>query len=141
MFFASRGLYVPGKRNFNSMDVGCVRLFEYLVKETDSKFVISSSWRGKTKQSSPHVFESLELCGFKDAYDYCVGVTPRLNTGRGTEIDHWLNEHTVDNYVILDDDSFDIHQNENLVKTDHEIGLTVPNMLIAMKILGHTFTF
>lgn len=139
MFLADKGLYAPNNRTYDSMDVGCVRLFEYLVKTTNSKFVISSSWRKKTKQESIHVFDALELCGFKDAYDYCVGVTPKLSTGRGSEIESWLSNRKVDNYVILDDDSFDIHQVDHLVKTEHEIGLTVNDMLKAMKILNfHT---
>lgn len=135
MFFASRGMYTPNNRDFDSMDVGCVRLFEYLIKQTDSKFIISSSWRGKTKRSSSHVFDSFELCGFVDAYDYCVGVTPRLSTGRGSEIEYWLKTNPTKNYVILDDDSFDIYQIENFVQTEHEIGLTVRDIEKAMKIL------
>lgn len=141
MFFSMLKMYSPKGRGIDSMDVGCVRLFEYLVKQTDSKFVISSAWRGKTKKTSPRVFDALELCGFTDAYDYCVGVTPRLSTGRGGEIDYWLSHNPTYNYVIIDDDAFDIHQKDHLVQTDHEIGLTVPDMEKAMAILNYKLEF
>lgn len=141
LFFSTRKMYTPKNRGFYSMDVGCVRLFEYLIKTTDSKFVISSAWRGKTKKTSARVFDALELCGFTDAYDYCVGVTPKLSNGRGGEIDYWLSHNPTKNYVIIDDDSFDIHQKDHLVQTDHEIGLTVPKMLEAMTILDYKMEF
>ncbi len=133
-----KGFYPPKNSRIYTMDTGCVQLFKVLLEETGAKFVISSSWRKETVSKCTRVFNALEWCGFPNAKDYCVGVTPRLVGGRGSEIDHWLAEHEVDNFVILDDDSFDITQYHNFVRTEHELGLTVQNILTAKKILEFT---
>lgn len=134
MFLATNGVHPGKKPTFYTMDVGCVRLFKVLLDETESKFVISSSWRKETISASTRVFDAMSWCGFTDAKDYCVGVTPRLAGNRGVEIDWWLNKHPTDNFVILDDDSFDIHQKDQFVLTEHEVGLTVEDVYKTIKI-------
>jgi hypothetical protein len=134
MFLATKGVHPTKRKTLYTMDVGCVRLFQFLLKESKSKFVISSSWRKHTVSESTNVFTALSWCGFVDAKDYCVGVTPRLASNRGVEIDWWLNNHPTENFVILDDDSFDIHQKDQLVRTEHEVGLTVKDVYKAIKI-------
>lgn len=136
LYLAANGYHhPPHKPRCFTMDTSCVHLFKSLLDDTQSKFVISSSWRGETVSKSTRFFTAIEWCGFANAKDYCVGVTPRLTTGRGTEIDDWLARHDVANFVILDDDSFDITQSENFVQTDHEAGFTVANLQAAKKIL------
>lgn len=147
MYLATVGIYPPKARcKIFTVDHGCVRLFEHLIKSTGAKFVISSSWRKDTVAKSHSVFTALEWAGFTDAKKHCVGVTKHLDIthssveddspfGRGAEIDEWLSRNPTDNFVILDDDSFDIHQKGNFVKTEHEIGLTVKNMKTAINLL------
>lgn len=134
MFLSTKGIHPTAKRTLYTMDVGCVRLFKFLLDETDSKFVISSSWRRNTVSESHRVFTALDWCGFTDAKKYCVGVTPRLAANRGVEIDWWLNKNETEQFVVIDDDSFDIHQKDHFVRTDHEAGLTVKDVYKAIKI-------
>ena len=141
MYLATKGIHPPVKQSIFTMDVGCVRLFKVLLDEANAKFVISSSWRKDTVAQSTRVFKALAWCGFTDAKKYCVGVTPRQSCGRGGEIDHFIKANNVTNFVILDDDVFDIHQKDQLVRTDHEVGLTVKNMLAALKILELNYDY
>lgn len=138
MFLSTKGIHPPNNLSLLTMDVGCVTLFRILLEESRAKFVISSSWRKRTVEESKEVFNALEWCGFKNAKDFCVGVTPRLDDGgRGIEISCWLEKEQHNNkFVILDDDSFDIHQKDQLVLTNHEIGLTVHDFEKALSILN-----
>lgn len=138
MFLSTKGIHPPNNIALLTMDVGCVKLFETLLLESKAKFVISSSWRSRTVDKSKEVFHALEWCGFKNARDFCVGVTPRFdNHGRGIEISCWLEEQQHNNsYVIIDDDSFDIHQIDQLVLTNHEVGFTVQDFEKALNILN-----
>lgn len=142
MYLATLGHHPAGNIAMMTMDAGCVLLFKHLVVKTGAKFVVTSTWRRNSKENSTEVFNALRWCGFDNAMDHCAGITIRLDNGnRGMEIDHWLKIKShefgeIENYVILDDDSFDIHQGNNLVKTVGEIGLTVKDLEKAFEILG-----
>ena len=57
--------------------------------------------------------------------------------GRGKEIQDFIEENNVKNYVILDDDSDMLEsQMSNFVNTDCDLGLTKNDYLKAVKILG-----
>lgn len=135
MFLHTKGIHPPIRISHHTMDVGCVRLFKFLLDETGAKFVISSSWRKETKAKSVDVFKAMAWCGFEDAYKYCVGVTPRMGW-RGTEIDYWLTHNETEYFVVIDDDAADIHQKDQFVRTQHEIGLTVPDVYKAIDIFN-----
>ncbi len=137
MFLATKGIYPPLNPPIYTMDWGCVQMFKYLIQAASAKFVITSTWRKETVALSSNVFNALAWGGFHDAQNYCVGVTEKIYKPkniadplepwcRGFEIDKWLEANpTYTNFVILDDDSADIHQQDHLVKTDHERGLTL----------------
>ena len=103
-------------------------LLEYLVKQTDAKIVLSSTWReywkkGKT-QSDPfgvYINKLFSKYGL-EIYDK----TPELRD-RSDEIDAWkkLHQGEVESYVILDDFDFEWSQEneKHLVKTTDENGL------------------
>lgn len=117
----------------------------HLLKATDCKIVISSSWRGYT-------LENTLKTTFKDFpfKEYIIGITPRLELStsqkewefdtpfRGLEIDAYLkslNEEV--NYVILDDDDdFLYSQRDHLVRTDTYLGISMEDVHKAVKILN-----
>ena len=115
-----------------NIDVEKVKLLKEICDKTDAKVVISSSWRG-SETHIPRIYHVLvnilQSNGIK-----VLGDTPHLptefesnvpdsislttleelphlkikyGTGRAAEIQKWISEHDVDNFVILDDGDFD----------------------------------
>lgn len=84
-----------------------------LCKETNSKIVISSTWRYSGLEKVKSALYNSGL--FKDIE--IVGETERLNIERKEEIKSWLEENhkIVNNFVILDDDTIEF---DNFVKID-----------------------
>ena len=93
-------------------------LLACIVRRTNAKIVVSSSWRG---------------CGLIDTLkkrlnDFSVSVYGKTKDigERGLEIKEWLDNHKdVESFVILDDEDFDIAEYfpNNLVKTSTKVGL------------------
>ena len=104
-----------------------------LVKETDAKIVITSTWRyGNTAEDLQQVLAKHGVTG------EVIGMTPELgqmenssfgNITRGQEIQEWLNLHNVPvDYVILDDDNNILPQQINrFVRCDSENGFADEN--------------
>lgn len=110
------------------IDIKKVKLLKEICDNTGAKVVISSSWRGNNAHT-PHIYyillDILETNGIE-----VLGKTPyimtetiektkkifnlndldkmqiKYGTGRAAEIQKWLSEHKVDNFVILDDEDF-----------------------------------
>jgi len=96
----------------------CVDALNKIIKETDAKIVITSTWRRFLKL--PDLIQMWKDRGLPgEIYD----VTDILNLMRGEEIQQWLLENTVDSYVIIDDDD-DMLPEQNFIKTNSNIGLT-----------------
>jgi len=93
-----------------------------VVEETGAKLVLSSTWR--LLRDGPKFLNERGL-------DF-IGSTDNLGKCRGDEIHRWLDSHTVDRYVIVDDSSDMLNdQLENFVQTDFLTGL---NKTIAYRI-------
>jgi hypothetical protein len=137
---------------FYEFDPRAIERLNRIIKETDAKIVVSSSWRsGETVESLQRLFDQVGIVG------EVIGVTPHLwckkpyeefdgyRMPRGCEIDWWLDNHgdfqrinwseekqiehidkaIVKNYIILDDDSDMLYgQREHFIKTQHPTGLT-----------------
>lgn len=115
-----------------NIDIEKVKLLKEICDKTDAKVVISSSWRGSDSYTpriyyvlidiltsngievlgdTPHLpteFEdnvpnSISLATLEDLPDLKI----KYGTGRAAEIQKWIGEHDVDNFVILDDEDFD----------------------------------
>lgn len=118
-------------------DGECVGWFDKIVKETGASVVISSTWR---KYYDLFAFHSM----FKlyNVFDLdIVGKTKQKlfvgKNGRGKEIQDFIDENGVKNYVILDDDSNMLEsQMSNFVNVDCDLGLTEEDYLKAVGILG-----
>jgi hypothetical protein len=115
------------------VDPRCISLLNDLIEETESKIVMSSTWRkGKS------IKEIQELCDLWGIKGEVVGKTPSLlkyGTVRGNEINSWIedNEKRVTNYIILDDDSdMLLCQRNHFFHCDGFSGLT-PNIIYKAK--------
>ena len=108
-----------------------IRLLE-LCKENEWRIVISSTWRLFTDRAEDFnnyfkkYFKATYNTKLKD-YEVVVGTTPRLNGVRGKEILKYIEENKVDDYIVIDDDIFDIVdyiKDEKIVHIDIKTGLT-----------------
>jgi hypothetical protein len=133
-------------------------LLQDILKRTEAKIVLSSSWRKHTVEDT---IQYMREEGFWFA-DKIVGVTLRayqfiergthLSIPRGAEIKQWIDTHIhSDNgknwvkkqigidyqYVILDDDNDMLtSQSEHFVRCDTMVGLTIENAARAIYILN-----
>lgn len=118
------------------LDFYRIRYLKEIVKRTDAKIVITSSWR-KYKSDMRELESIFELFNLK-----IYGVTIVDKNGiRGNEIIDFLNKHNVETFVILDDESCDlIGLEEYLIKTKDywQAGLLKEHIDIAIDILNNS---
>jgi hypothetical protein len=81
-----------------------------VVEELDLKIVVSSTWRHHMR----YVFGALAWAGWDKPP--IIGRTTTDYGKRGEQIAAWLLQNDVEAYAILDDDEYDIHQKDRLVK-------------------------
>ena len=115
-----------------NIDIEKVKYLKEICDKTDAKVVISSSWRGSDSYT-PRIYyvlidiltsNGIEVLGdtphlpteFEGNVHYSISSTTleelhhlkiKYGTGRAAEIKKWIDEHDVDNFVILDDEDFD----------------------------------
>ena len=123
-----------------------------IVDETGAKIVVSSSWRRENvKETINDMIGKTKRCPrnkmlywlIDNIYDVTSWFSDKKynGTGRGGEIQTWLDKHPeVDNYVIIDDDGdmFD-EQLYHFVQTNYEDGLTEVETKRAIKVLNRQF--
>lgn len=119
------------------------RLIKFL-DDTNTKIVLSSSWRSLNVQSTILEFSTSNHELLKKLIPYIIGVTPRFykHIKRGNEIAYWMDMLYIDyntlvkrgyilenvelsktyRYVIVDDS--DMLRGQNFIQTDFQIGLT-----------------
>lgn len=115
---------------FDCFDVNIIHnLNKFWEKYTDVKLVISSSWRWDSDLD-----KTLKQVGLRKKID---NITPTIiSNHRGEEIDIFLQDHNVKNYVIIDDvDDMLEHQKEHLILCDDNVGLTQENLEKVIEIL------
>jgi len=123
------------ERNLQSLDDDCIIALNKLISLTDSKIVISSSWRyGKTIDYFQQLFEK------KNVNWEVIGLTPKTREDiRGKEISQWLenNKENVKSFLILDDDVDDIWPffPDNVLHTNMLDGFNEKLVELATKIL------
>jgi hypothetical protein len=116
-----------------------VEAFNLLLRETDVRIVISSSWReGWTLKENAQFLERDGVLPGR-----VIGKTPTLEgRKRGLEIDAWLASvpYPVKAFVILDDrDDMAMHLNR-LVRVDPAVGITATQASHAIEILARPWT-
>lgn len=109
-----------------------VRWLEKLALETESEIVITSSWR--IGNSTKKIARALYNSGLSRKVKI-IDSTKQIGR-RDDEILEWVATHYVSNYVVLDDDSFDLEKvKDRLVQTKTDIGLTYNEYKKAVEIL------
>lgn len=95
---------------------------EKLALETESEIVITSSWR--IGNSTRKIARALYNSGLSRKVKI-IDSTKQLGR-RDDEILEWVETHYVSNYVVLDDDSYDLEKvKDRLVQTRTGAGLTI----------------
>lgn len=113
----------------------CIKPFLELCKLCSNKgykIVISSTWRlaGGAKEFNNY-FRTYFPIPFRHDIkeDLVIGTTPRRADGkRGLEIKEWLDNHKVEDYIVVDDDIWDIMpyiDSSNVLEIIREVGLTM----------------
>ena len=103
----------------------CLSNLKVLVELTNSKLVITSSWR-KDKKGINKIIEALKEY---ELDQHIIGYTPILNKPRGIEIQEYLNQLDYKpNFIILDDDTDMENLIDYLIKTNIKVGLTEENV-------------
>lgn len=108
-----------------------LNLLGKLVKKTNAKIVLSSSWKGIS--SLRKVVENK----MQEINAEIIGATRSLPGTRGSEIKDWMKDKDIESFVILDDDKdMDEMTETNLVLTDSNKGLQKDDIEKALKILN-----
>jgi hypothetical protein len=136
----------PSKFHFyeHMIDEMCIKLLNELVRDTDAKVVISSTWRlswcikDLEKMFKIRGFE-YEIFGKTPSLSFNSNCNVKTSVSRGAEIREWIERQNrskgdyVDKYVIFDDDSdMLLSQSENYFRVDDHYGLT-PNLIYKAK--------
>lgn len=85
----------------------------WIIEQTRAKIVISSNWRMSGLSVMQEMWKHRELTG------EVIDITPKIVISkRGEEIQFWLDNNKVSNYVIIDDDTDMLDsQKNNFVQT------------------------
>lgn len=108
-----------------------------IIHECDAKIVVSSTWRKIGASVDGTIAEW--LFSHYGLEEDVIGATPYLaNKIRGREIQKYIETctHSVNKFVILDDDNDMGKLIEHLVQTDYRYGLTDEKCEEAIKILN-----
>lgn len=127
----------PMSMNHTPFDPKCLDNLMILVqsleqKDYDVQLILSSTWR-LCEIDYEIVNARLAEYGLR-----LKGKTPRIEQQRGLEIKEFLKDKKYLNYIILDDESFDILQyhSSHLVTTNPAVGLNKDNVQECLNIIS-----
>lgn len=111
----------PNFKRWHEVDPELVKLVRQIIKETNCRVVLSSTWR--LYPEARNVVRQ-KVCYFIDVTKDLQAGAKRGVVDRGYEVQEWLDRHdTVTQYAILDDDA-DFMPEQWLFKTTFDQGLT-----------------
>lgn len=111
-------------------DEVCLENLKLLVESTNSKLVITSTWR-RDQEGVDTLINVLKKYNLDTKV---IGYTPILNTERWIEIKQFLSTLSIQpNFIILDDDSDFRELLPYLIKTDAQVGLTLEDTKFGIK--------
>ena len=131
---------VPAPATFSELwtsediDPAAVQSLNALVKVTEARIIIASSWR--LHHSVP---ELSSLLGERGLSGEIIGATPKMSgESRGVEIRTWLMANARSNaaFVVLDDQAPSAGLDPHWVRTDPSLGLLERDSALAAKILS-----
>jgi len=137
---------IPPKWHINANKI---KYIKQIVDTTGAKIVVSSSWRRENiKETINDMIGKTKRCPrnkmlywlIDNIYDVTSWFSDKNynGTGRGGEIQTWLDNHSeVNNYVIIDDDGDMLDsQLYHFVQTNYEDGITETETIRAIKVLN-----
>lgn len=127
-----------------------VEILSYIVKKTDAKIVLSSTWRFGFKHQNgvliPATKRAEELTNIFKKYGLKIyDITMRDSNGiRQNEIYMWLkNRNDIESFIVIDDDIYDLldFKNKELIQTTFygskdNAGLCINHVKKAVEILN-----
>lgn len=124
-------------------DKRAINIINKIISECDiSNLVISSDWRNTwTKEELITIFTSVGLkvpskVDTTECFINKFSVTEYDKIGRGYEIQKYINDNNVINYIIIDDDNrFLEEQKSKLILTSFNTGVQLSDLIKAKKIL------
>jgi hypothetical protein len=118
----------------NNWNKTAISLYNKLCNEFNLKAVISSTWR------TNHSIYELQNIFYQNGIDVdIIDYTPIISfDGRGSEIEEWLRDNQVNDFIILDDCTRDIERQglSNIIKCRGWIGFSKEEYDIAFNILS-----
>lgn len=122
---SSLSLYAGCNNNKWSIDKNIVSAYKKFSEKHNLKTVIISSWREKVKNTQEMEKIIFDDCGIHlNIHD----LTPVLNKKRGFEVESYIRNNNIKNYVIIDDQAnFLDNQLDRFIKTDIALGMTIYN--------------
>jgi hypothetical protein len=119
--------------SFSAAHPLCIQASNRIIKFTDARIVVSSTWRGIGLEVLFEIFERWGIAGTTISHTPDLG----FDHERGDEISNWLSLYPeVESFVILDDGDDMGHLKHRLVQTNFEIGLTEADADRAIAILN-----
>lgn len=95
-------------------DPACIDALRIIVERTGAKIVVSSSWRDLRTEQLQKIWKSISMPG------ELLGTTPIWILTKKEAIEHWVQQHPDDKYVILDDADLGL---KNQIQTNPQTGL------------------
>lgn len=139
IFLDIDGVLATRKTHYEYFQEECVNDMNRVLKETEARIVISSSWRCHWK------FDDLKAVFTDSGIDgnLIVSLTPDLiSASRGAEIAKWLRDNKdiwVKRFIIIDDEDYDIVSHKKLkrrlVSVQTEKGFTAEDADRAIELL------
>lgn len=130
-----------------NLDPKKIALVEEIIKATDAKIVVSSSWSVGCRNAEEFIErdfsgyfkrKTTEISRESLFIESIIDVTDHMGSSRGDEIQRWLDAHEdeVESYVILDDDS-DMNEDQffNFISVDGWYGISDRTVNLAIQIL------
>ncbi len=124
----------------------CVEALEFLISETQSKIVITSSWKNMGLSTLQKMWNDRNLPkpiisvtpDFSHKHIDFINQNDPFKLSRGYEIEQWLKQNTeVSNYLIIDDlNDFTKEQEKHLIMPKPNVGLTLELAKIGIDILN-----
>lgn len=135
--WALKELNDPLNKGVDQIDYSMLGLLSRIVSRTNAKIVISSTWR--KIHSLDEIHDMFVARGWQHPRDTIIDRTPSSSHGfRGEEIKSWLDNHEVQDYIILDDDSDMLpSQNNRFINTCGYVGLTYLEVRRAIALLNN----
>lgn len=92
-------------------DKECVDIFNHITSQFECNIVLSSEWRIMYNNDLEMLDELFKHNGVTKSPN---DVTPNLHRKRGLEIETYVKEHELTNFIILDDEELNIYPDQHI---------------------------